>query len=92
MIGYCECEFKIYDSQSLKEKRAILQRALTRVKQKFNVSIAEVDHHDVWQLTKFAIATVANAQQAAERELDHVIKFLDSFPEWERGTTTFEWL
>lgn len=92
MIGYCECAFKIYSSQSLKEKRAVLQRVITRTKQKFNVSIAEVDHQNLWQLSKLAIVTVSSSRQAAERELDHAIKFLDSFPEWERTSTIFEWL
>ncbi|MCL6617930.1 MAG: DUF503 family protein, partial [Anoxybacillus ayderensis] len=43
MIGYVECECIIYDVQSLKEKRAVLQRVVTRLKQKYNISVAEVD-------------------------------------------------
>ena len=83
---------RIFHTHSLKEKRAVLQRILTRLKQKFNVSVAEVEHQDIWQLTKIAIVTVSSSRQAAERELDHAIKFLDSFPEWERVNTIFEWL
>lgn len=92
MIGFAECEFRIFHAHSLKEKRAVLQKGMTRVKQKFNVSVAEVEHQDVWQLTKIAIVTVASSRKAAERELEHAIKFLDSNPEWERISTTFEWL
>ncbi|MBS4172559.1 DUF503 family protein [Bacillus sp. FJAT-49736] len=92
MIGSLECEFRIYDAASLKEKRAVLQRVLTRLKQKYNVSCAEVGHQDVWQRTKIAIVTVASSQKAAERELENSLKFLDSFPEWERLETIFEWL
>jgi len=82
----------IFHSHSLKEKRAVLQRTLTRLRQKFNVSAAEVDHQDSWQLTTVAMTSVSSSRQAAERELNHALSFLDSFPEWERVSTTFEWL
>ncbi|MFD1705918.1 DUF503 domain-containing protein [Siminovitchia sediminis] len=93
MIGFAQCEFRIYHSQSLKDKRSVVKRVLTRAKQKFNVSIAEVAHQDVWQRTGIAIVTVAAARKRAERELEETIEFLDSFPEWERiGGTHYEWL
>ena len=91
MICYAECEWYIFTSQSLKEKRSILQRTLTRLKQKYNVSVAELDYQNVWQRTKIAIVTVSSSRQSAEKELQNAIKFLDSFPEWERGETIFEW-
>ena len=92
MIGSLECEFRIYDANSLKEKRAVLQRVLTRLKQKYNVSVSEIDYQDVWQRTKIAIVTVASSRHAAERELENSLRFLDSFPEWERLDTDYEWL
>jgi len=92
LIGFVECEYMIFHSHSLKEKRAVLQRTLTRLRQKFNVSAAEVDHQDSWQLTTVAMTSVSSSRQAAERELNHALSFLDSFPEWERVSTTFEWL
>ncbi|RST75520.1 DUF503 domain-containing protein [Siminovitchia acidinfaciens] len=93
MIGFAECEFRIYNAQSLKDKRSVVKRILTRTKQKYNVSIAEVDHQDMWQRARIAIVTVASARRRAERELEQSIEFLDSFPEWERiGVTHYEWL
>lgn len=92
MIGYVECEFRIYEVSSLKEKRAVLQRTMSRLKQKFNVSVAEIGHQDVWQRTRIAVATVASSQLATEREIENTLKFLDSFPEWERLETIYEWL
>lgn len=58
MIGYVECECIIYDVQSLKEKRAVLQRVVTRLKQKYNISVAEVDYQNVWQRTKLGIVAI----------------------------------
>jgi uncharacterized protein len=92
VIGSLECEFRIYDCSSLKEKRAVLKRVLTRLKQKYNVSAAEIDHQDVWQRTRIAVVTVASSQKAAERELENSLRFLESFPEWERLETKYEWL
>ncbi|WP_338754068.1 DUF503 domain-containing protein [Bacillus sp. FJAT-52991] len=92
MIGCVEVEYVIHESHSLKEKRAVLQRTITRLKQKLNVSVAETNHQDVWQRTQLTIVTVASSKQAAERELENALKFLDSFPEWERLMTSYEWL
>ena len=62
IVGLVACECMIYDAHSLKEKRAVLQRVMTRLKQKFNVSVAEVDFQDMWQRTKIAIAVVSSAR------------------------------
>jgi uncharacterized protein len=92
IIGSAECECIIYDAHSLKEKRAVLQRIISRLKQKFNVSVSEVDYQDVWQRTKIAIVTVASSKVSAEVELQHALKLIDSFPEIERTITDLEWL
>ncbi|MGM7720411.1 DUF503 family protein [uncultured Metabacillus sp.] len=91
MIGYVECECMIYDSHSLKDKRSVLQRVLTRTKQKYNVSISEIDFQDTWQHTKFGIVAVSSNKVQTERELQRVLQFIDSFPEIERTVTSFEW-
>ena len=70
MIVYAEVEFMIQTAHSLKEKRAVLQRMITRTKQKFNVSVAEIDFQDVWQRTRIAVVTVASAKEAADREMN----------------------
>jgi len=91
MIGYVECECIIYDAQSLKEKRAVLQRIVTRLKQKYNVSIAEIDYQDVWQRTKIGIVVITSNRVSTEMELHRALEMIDSFPEIERTVTTFEW-
>ncbi len=83
MIVYAEIEFIIQTAHSLKEKRAVLQRMTTRTKQKFNVSVAEIDHQNVWQRTRLAIVTVASTKEAADREMNNAVYYLQSNPEWE---------
>lgn len=92
IIGLAACECIIYDAHSLKEKRAVLQRIITRLKQQYNVSVSEVDYQDVWQRTKIAIVAVSAARKYTELELQNALKLIDSFPEIERTITDIEWL
>lgn len=87
-----ECECLIYNAASLKDKRAVLQRILMRLKQKYNVSVSETDFQDVWQRTKINIVAVSSSRVATEQELQKAIALMDSFPEIERTITTFDWL
>lgn len=83
MILSMECEFFIPTAHSLKDKRAVVKSMMTRTKQKFNVSAAEVDHQQVWQRTRLAFVTVSSSKEAAEREMEYVLRFLESNPSWE---------
>lgn len=83
MICYAEIEFMIHNSHSLKEKRAVLQRMITRTKQKYNVSIAEIDHQNVWQRTKLGIVSISSSKQNVEHEINNALSYLQSNPEWE---------
>ncbi|PLS16718.1 DUF503 domain-containing protein [Bacillus sp. M6-12] len=92
MILYAECECIIHEAQSLKEKRAVLQRVITRLKQRYNISVAELDFQDVWQRTKIGIVAITSSKLATEREIQNALEYLDSFPELERTITDIEWL
>jgi uncharacterized protein YlxP (DUF503 family) len=91
VIGFVECECIIYDASSLKEKRAVLKRVITRIRAKFNVSVSEIDYQDTWQRTSFGIAAVSSSRVQTEKELQRVLSFIDSFPEIERTITRTEW-
>ncbi|WP_102346902.1 DUF503 domain-containing protein [Bacillus sp. Marseille-P3661] len=91
MIGLAQCECIIYDCGSLKEKRAVLQRIITRLRQKYNISVAETDFQDLWQRTEITIVAVSSSKVATERELDRALKMIDSFPEIERSVTSLDW-
>ncbi|NCU16489.1 DUF503 domain-containing protein [Pallidibacillus pasinlerensis] len=92
MILAAEIECLIYDAQSLKEKRSVLQRIITRLRNQFNISIAEVDHQNVWQRTKIKIVTVSSSKNIAEQEFQKALTLIDSFPEIERTVTHVDWL
>lgn len=92
IIGFVRCELLIYDVQSLKAKRSVLKSIHTKIKQRFNLSIAETDFHDVWQRTELSMVTVSNDRAVCERELQKALALIDSQPEAERTVTEFEWL
>jgi uncharacterized protein YlxP (DUF503 family) len=91
MIVYAECTFFIPTTSSLKEKRSVLKRMIDRTKNSYNVSIAEIDHQDLWQRTTIALVATASTQDAAEREVRRVIRFLESNPEWEMSNLILEY-
>ncbi|WP_369821475.1 DUF503 domain-containing protein [Listeria sp. ILCC804] len=92
MIYSAALTFHIYEAQNLKEKRAVLQRVLMRARQKFNVSMAEIGFLDKWQRTEIGFVIVGSSRVQTEKEGQEVLRFLDSFPEWERLLTDIEWL
>ena len=62
---------------SLKEKRYVLSSLKTRLRQRFNVSVAEVDYHDKWQRCLIAVALVANDRRSVDRTGDSVLRFVE---------------
>jgi uncharacterized protein YlxP (DUF503 family) len=62
---------------SLKEKRLVLSSLKTRLRRKFNVSVAEVDHHNKWQRARLAACTVGVDRITVDGCLDKVLKFIE---------------
>ena len=65
-VGACHLELFIHASGSLKEKRFVVKSIKDKVKNKFNVAIAEIDHLDKWQLASLGMSTVTNDQKLIE--------------------------
>lgn len=91
MVGILSCECIIYEASSLKEKRAVVKRIIQRLKNKLNVSVAELDFQDAWQRTKIGVACISSNRMMTEKELASAIRMIDSFPEIERTITTIDW-
>lgn len=90
MIIYAEVECMIYDVHSLKQKRSIMKRLVHKLRKDFNISIAELEHQDLWQRTKLGIVTIANELTYAEQVIQEVLRVIDSYPELERTITTVD--
>jgi uncharacterized protein len=75
-VSVCRIELRLPENHSLKGKRQVIQSIITRVKNKFNVSIAEVDNQALWQLTTLGIACVSNQRRHTDETLSNVVRFI----------------
>lgn len=69
----------IHEAQSLKDKRAVVNGVLDRVRARFNVSAAQLDSDDLWQRATLAFAAISNERSAAEKVLHHVRDCVENF-------------
>ena len=78
-IGICTLYLTIPDSQSLKEKRQVLKSLKDQIRNKFNVSIAEVEMQNHRRQAQLGVACVGNDTQNANRVLSAVVNFVEQF-------------
>jgi uncharacterized protein YlxP (DUF503 family) len=83
MVGAARIELFLASCQSLKDKRAIVKSMIARLRQKFNVSVAETDFLEQWQRTELTVAAVANEMSFLQKELQSAIRLVESTPEVE---------
>lgn len=75
-IGVCQIEMHIPENHSLKDKRHVVKSIISQVRNKFEVSIAEIEHQDNWQIASLGIAYVSNDARHANEVLSRVVSFL----------------
>ncbi|MGB2600875.1 MAG: DUF503 domain-containing protein [Candidatus Omnitrophota bacterium] len=77
-IGALRIELHLGESSSLKEKRGILRRLKDRLKNKFNVSVAEVEEMDKWQKAVLGVVTISNDKKHLSSCLDSIVDFIEA--------------
>lgn len=83
MIGVIHIELFLPAPQNLKEKRAIVKSIVSRLRNKFNVSVAEMNYLDQWQRTELVVAAVANEMSFLQKELSSVVRLVEMTPDVE---------
>jgi hypothetical protein len=78
VLGVLKVELYFPENGSLKEKRQYLRSIKDKVRASFNVSVAEVEHQDLWQRSKLAFACVSKEHTVVEETLSKVLKLLES--------------
>jgi hypothetical protein len=76
VIGVCRLTLRLPESGSLKDKRMVVRSLTTRVRNKFNVAIAEVGDLDRWQTATIGVTCVSNDARHAREQLDNVVAFV----------------
>jgi len=83
-VGIFRIKLHISESRSLKDKRRIVKSIVSRLRNQYNISIAEVDDQDLWQLVTLGISCVSNHNQHIDEILSKVIGFItNNYPELE---------
>ena len=75
-VGVCKISLRLPENLSLKGKRRVLKSIITRVGSKFNVSVAEVDDQELWQLATLGICCVSNNKRYTNEVLSKVVDFI----------------
>jgi uncharacterized protein YlxP (DUF503 family) len=75
-VGLLSVELFLPDAQSLKDKRMVVRAVKDRLK-KFNVSVAEVEHQQLWQRAGLGIVSISNGHELVDRALDAVLEEIE---------------
>ncbi|HXF57891.1 MAG TPA: DUF503 domain-containing protein [Actinomycetota bacterium] len=73
-------DLRIPGCTSLKEKRHVVKTLTASLRQRFNVAVAEVDHHDLWQRATLGVSSVAQDSYHLKRVMHEVERHITAFP------------
>ncbi|MCL2140996.1 MAG: DUF503 domain-containing protein [Dehalococcoidia bacterium] len=77
-IGIIKCRLRLAENLSLKGKRQVLKSIIAQLRNRFNVSAAEVADNDLWQLATIAVCTLSNNQRFTNEVISKVVNFVES--------------
>lgn len=77
VVGVLTLELHLPASDSLKAKRSVLNHVKERIRSRFNVSVAEVDHQDLWQRATLGVAAVSGEGSVLDRLLRDVLSVVE---------------
>lgn len=72
VIGVLQLDLRLHAPQNLKEKRGVVQRLLSRCRNRFPVSCAEIGHQDLWQRALLGFAVVSSAEHVVAPILERL--------------------
>ncbi|HBE73302.1 MAG TPA: DUF503 domain-containing protein [candidate division Zixibacteria bacterium] len=76
VVGVCTIVLHIPESQSLKDKRRVLRSLKDKLRQEFNLSVAEVGDNDLWQRAVLGLAVVANEGRFADEAMAKAVDLI----------------
>jgi uncharacterized protein YlxP (DUF503 family) len=76
-VGVCRVTLRLPENASLKDKRQVLRSLTTRLRNKFNVSIAEVGDNERWQTATLGLSCVSNDIRHAREQIDEIVAFIE---------------
>ena len=92
VIGILKIELEIAFATSIKDKRMVLNRVKDRIRNKFNVSIAETTNQHLWNLSGIGVAIVCNEQKYANQVLSKIVDHVEVIRDCEIADYSMEFL
>ena len=76
-VAILAAELHFPEAGSLKGKRKYVKSAKAQLQNRFGASVAEVDHHDLWQRARLTVACVAREHRGVEQLLEEAVRYLN---------------
>ena len=76
-VGILSVELHFPEAASLKGKRKFVKSAKAQLQNRFGASVAEVDHHELWQRARLTVACVAREHGEVETLLEEAVRYLN---------------
>ena len=80
LVALQRFDLRIRESHSLKQKRHVVKALSAALRHRFNVSVSEVDHHDLWQRATIAVAAVSAQEYHLRQVASEIARFVDTWP------------
>jgi hypothetical protein len=80
VVGIIDWELEVYGCQSLKEKRSVVRSLKERLRNRFNLSVAETGANDLWQRAEITACVVSTDRRQADSILESADRFVSSEP------------
>ncbi|HHF98012.1 DUF503 domain-containing protein [Candidatus Aerophobetes bacterium] len=77
VVGTLELQIRLVSSNSLKDKRRIVKSLISRIRNNFNVSIAEIGDYSLWRRARIGIAFLSSDTVYSNKVLDKILDFLE---------------
>jgi hypothetical protein len=77
VIGAARVELHVHGSQSLKQKRGVVRSIAQRVRNRFQMAVAEVGGQDTWQLAELGLASVGQDARSVRARLEKAVEFIE---------------
>ena len=75
-VGVCKISLRLPGNSSLKGKRQVLKSITSRLRNKFNVAVAEIADQDSWQLAAIGVSCISNDRRYTNQALSKVVDFV----------------
>lgn len=78
LVATCVVKLNLNGVRSLKEKRRILKSILARLAREFNLAVAEVDCHDLWQTAVIGMVSVGNSEGYLHGMMEKAVNWIQN--------------